>query len=96
MFRGLRNSIFLFFWVGKTKGGPHKEVIINRTYETYGGHVYDLLWSIKKRGSKRSSKHLSLRANDWDVIDRIKYLEKNKLPDAIKEVLGEPDSVKKS
>lgn len=96
MFLGLKNAIYLNFWAGKKKAGPHKELVITRSCESYGGHVFDLLWSIKFRGSKKSSKHLSIRANSWDLIEKIKHIENTRLQKAIKEVIQEHNSVKKS
>ena len=92
MFNSFLNHIYLTFWTGDKKVGPHKKVLISRKCETFGDMVYDLRWTLKyihKNGKTSHSVTISERANKWDLRKIIQRTEKEMLPRKIKELIEE-------
>ncbi|MBO7067875.1 MAG: hypothetical protein J6W52_04230 [Bacteroidaceae bacterium] len=90
MFDTFINQVYLTFWSGEKKVGPHGEVLLSKKCESFGDMVYDLRWSLKyihKDGKTSRTLTISERANKWDVKKNIKRVEKNILPRKIKELL---------
>ena len=90
MFSSFINHLYLIFWTGDKKVGPHKEVYLSKKCETFGSMVYDVRWTLKyihKNGKTSHSVTIYERANKWDVRKIIRRVEKNVLPRKIKELI---------
>ena len=84
------NHLYLIFWTGDKKVGPHKEVHLSKKCETYGDMVYDIRWTLKyihKNGKTSTPITISERANKWDLRKLIRRVEKDTLPGKIKELI---------
>jgi len=84
------NHLYLTFWTGDKKVGPHKEVYLSKKCETYGDMVYDIRWTLKyiyKDGKTSQPITISERANKWDLRKIIHKIEKDELPRKIKELI---------
>lgn len=91
------NHLYLTFWTGEKKVGPHKEIYLSRKCETFGDMVYDLRWSLKyiyKDGKVSHPLNISERANKWDLRKIIRKIEKDVLPQKIKELIEEHENKK--
>ena len=90
MFKSFFDHIYLFFWSGEKKTGPHKEVLLSKKCEIFGGVVYDLRWSLKyihKNGETSHKVTITERANKWDFKTILRRTEKEVLPRKIKELI---------
>ena len=94
------NHLYLIFWTGDKKVGPHKEVHLSKKCETYGDMVYDIRWTLKyihKNGKTSTPITISERANKWDLRKLVRQIEKDIIPQKIKELIKEherPECVK--
>ena len=89
------NQLYLTFWTGDKKVGPHKKVLISRKCESFGDMVYDIRWTLKyihKNGKTSHSVTISERANKWDLRKIIRRVEKNTLPQKIKELIEQNEN----
>lgn len=77
MLRGIRNSIYLWWWNSTRRVGPKRKIRLIRTYVTYGKGVTDLTWKLKYGGMTR---YISERVNDYNLISTIRMIEREKLP----------------
>ena len=100
MFESLYNTIYLKLWSGDKKMGPQKNVFVSKSCEIFGDTVYDLKWSLKyihKNGKTSTPITISERANKWDLRKLIRQIEKDIIPQKIKELIKEherPECVK--
>lgn len=100
MFDSYINHLYLTFWTGEKKTGPHKQIYLTRECETYGDMVYDIKWKLKyihKNGQTSHTVTIAERANKWDLRKIIRRVEKTILPRKIKEIIAQhegPNSVK--
>ena len=84
------NKIYLYWWSGDKKVGPHKKVLLSRNCEIFGDMVYDLRWKLKyihKNGQTSHAVTISERANKWDVRRCIKRIEREIIPGKIKQLI---------
>ena len=107
MFQGLRNDIYLWWWASTKKVKGIQGMSLVREYVTYGKGVTDLTWKIKyrsKKDKKEQARYISERVNDWNLINTIRKIERERLPREIellkesvtkgKEAAGNPKNTK--
>ena len=86
MFKSFLNNLYIKIWSGQKKVGPHKNVLLKRSCESFGDTVYDLRWSLKyihKNGETSHTVTLTERASKWNLKRVIHHIEKHKLPKEI-------------
>ncbi len=70
MFKSFLNNLYIKIWSGQKKVGPHKNVLLKRSCESFGDTVYDLRWSLKyihKNGETSHTVTLTERASKWNL-----------------------------
>lgn len=90
MFDSYLNHLFLTFWTGVKKVGPHKEINLSRECETYGDAVFDIKWKLNyiyENGKTSHTVTIAERANKWDLKKIIRRVEKEVLPQKINSLI---------
>ena len=92
MFDSLINKLYLEFWSGKRKVGPHKKILLSRSYEVFGGDmVYDLAWSIRYIYSDHTISHpivIEQRTDKRRLRKVIRRIERKVIPKEIEKLMS--------
>lgn len=92
MFESLKNILYLKFWSGKRKVGPHKKILLSRRYQALGGDlVYDLSWSLRYIHSDHTISHpivIEERADKRRLRRVIRRIERRVIPKEIEKLIS--------
>ena len=92
MFDSLINKLYLDFWSGKRKVGPHKKILLSRSYQVFGGDmVYDLAWSIRYIYSDHTISHpvvIEQRTDKRRLRKVIRRIERRVIPKEIEKLIS--------
>ena len=81
---------------GSKKVGQGQQILLSRSYESYGKTVYDLRWTLKPIHSKEKDSHtvtITERANKWNMRQVIRRIEKHELVNEIEKLTRHNASV---
>ena len=92
MFESLKNILYLKFWSGKRKVGPHKKILLSRRYQALGGDlVYDLSWSLRYIYSEHTISHpvvIEQRTDKRRLRKVIRRIERRVIPQEIEKLMS--------
>ena len=92
MFDSLINKLYLEFWSGKRKVGPHKKILLSKRYQALGGDmVYDLSWSLRYIHSNHTISHpivIEERADKRRLRRVIRRIERRVIPKEIEKLIS--------
>ena len=92
MFDSLINKLYLEFWSGKRKVGPHKKILLSRRYQALGGDmVYDLSWSLRYIYSDHTISHpvvIEQRTDKRRLRKVIRRIERRVIPKEIEKLIS--------